>query len=789
MTVSGFLEHLEHARYRVSLLIALALAASLAWWVAGKSEAAIPLFENVVFAEKDISSSSRALDIELERLASWLEESDPAPIEQATSKLQQLGDTLGIRGAAEALSFFSLSNEFEVYLGAWSRLRLHQLPHDWKQWTQSQCNDFVTLANAYSQPASEKKSISDIRKVLLSAQLLDGQSPQVKQGMDALEALDTGLRHATKKKAVEPTEIPKALGLLTKAMEDMGLNKVSSVLKVQDARAARRALELGSLDAAGFSIPGLAIRLLVPLTALAISIDLLLCLCRISKLATQYLTRAEVAMGLSGLPWLFSPPDIGADGRLKSVALAKIFALLAATSFALVPLVLSGTAGLQKLFGLLCLVATLVIQVFCVRSLALFHGAASEPQTKTDETVRGKLASQRMKAASSALTGVLIACAATLAFFLAFSLIPRHLQGDNAKLHKEAKVLQVLESSYGQRLREQPQIFVEWCKGGCEPWVLFSFAAEQLAEDHPAKSLLKLIASDPIVKAQAQTMARMPDLIGESLARFEDLDPEDVGLVVELLYRENYDSVVEKLTQLQRVLATNPAPEIAAYLPKSVTEQPVSGISPPFVAPYRVIVERGGFADLLRPLPPPGDVEALLSSINEMGASRVVGFKTYEGELAGLDAELGRVHLKLAGVTVPQVVARDVALISLCLLSLVLAGRIRGVRLLMVDIQARQDEPKANTDNSPGVLFLNSTSWPRRWRWLPTVHIFVGVLVTEMVVLSAPGTSSVHQFFPIFCAVVTLFAVTWAAMERQGLLRFTYENMVDRKNVPEGDGA
>ena len=107
----------------------------------------------------------------------------------------------------------------------------------------------------------------------------------------------------------------------------------------------------------------------------------------------------------------------------------------------------------------------------------------------------------------------------------------------------------------------------------------------------------------------------------------------------------------------------------------------------------------------------------------------------------------------------------------------------------MVDIQARQDEPKANTDNSPGVLFLNSTSWPRRWRWLLTVHIFVGVLVTEMVVLSAPGTSSVHQFFPIFCAVVTLFAVTWAAMERQGLLRFTYENMVDRKNVPEGDGA
>lgn len=770
MTISGFLEHLEHVRYRINLLIALALAASLAWWVAGKSEAAIPLFEDVAAAEKILSNSSKALDTELDRLIVWLEANDPKPIELASMQLRQLGSTLDTPSAVEVLSYFSLSDELEAYLGAWSRLRSHPPSHDWKQWTLSQSNDFVILANSYSQSTHERESIADVRTILASAQLLNAQAPQVKLGMVALDALDTGLRRATNKKSVEQTEIPKAERLLIKSMQDMGLSNVSSALKVQDARAARRALELGSLDALGFSIPGLAIRLLVPLVALAISIDLLFSLYRTSKLANKFLTQEEVTIGLSGLPWLFSPPDIGIDGRLKGYALVRIFVLLTGCTFALVPLVFSGTDDMQKLFGLFCLLVTLVVQVFCIRFLSLLLGTASEPQKKADETILGKLTSQRMKAASSAFTSVQVACAATVAFFLAFSVIPRHLQEENTKLHREAKVLEALELSYDQRLREQPQTFAEWYKDGGESFLYFSFAAEQIADDHPAKSLLESIASDPIVKAQSHAVASLPDILGESHALLDDLDQEDLALVVEVLYRKDYDTVIKKLTQLQRVLAVHPAPEIMTYLPSSMAEKPSSGISPPFIAPYRMIVERGGFASQLRPLPPLKDVEALLNSIKEIGASRVAGFKTLEHELAGLDAELGRVHLKLAGVTVPQVVARDVALISLCLLSLAFANRLRGARLLMADIHTRQNEPPANIDNSPGVLFLNSASWQRFWRWLPTAHVFLAVLVTEMVIMAAPGTSSIHPLFPISCCMITISAVIWAAIERRGLL-------------------
>lgn len=770
MTVSGFLEHLEHSRYRINLLIALALAASLAWWVAGKSESAIPLFEDIAAAENILSSSSKTLNVELEQLNVWLEVNDPTQIESSAAQLRYLGSTLDSPIASETLSYFSLSNELNAYLGAWRRLRLHSLPQDWKQWTLSQSNDFVTLAISYDQPEHERKSIVDVRAILASPNLHSAQTSNVKLGMDALYALNTGLRLVINKKSVEQTEIIKAFLQLNKSMQDMGLGNISSVLKAKDARATRRALELGSLDAVGFSIPGLAIRLLVPLTALAISIDLLFSLYRTSSLAREFLTQEEVAIGLGGLPWLFSPPDIGIDGRLKRAALARTFVLLTGCTFALAPLVFSGPDGMQKLFGLICLIVTLVTQVFCIRSLSVLHGSASEPYDKTDETILGKLTSQRLKAVSSTFTSVQIACAATLAFFLAFSVIPRYLLEGSTKLHREAKVLEALELSYDQRLREQAQIFTEWCKDGGDFFMYFSFAAEMIANDHPAKPLLESIASDPIVEAQSHAVARLRDVIGESRALIDDLDQEDLELVVEVLYRKDYDTVIKKLTQLQHVLAEHPAPEIMIYLPSSMAEKPSSGISPPFIAPYRVIVERGGFANQLRSLPPLNDVEALLNSIKEIGVNRVGGFKVLEHELAGLDAELGRVNLKLAGVTVPQVVARDVALISLCSLSLAFAIRLRGARLLIAYIQTRPNEPKANIDNLPGVLFMKFASWKRFWRWLSTAHVFLAVLATEMVVIAAPGTSTIHTLFPISCGIFTVSVIIWAAIERRCLL-------------------
>lgn len=79
MTISGLL---EHARYHFNLLIALALAASLAWWVAGKSDAATPIFEDIAAAEQTLSSSSKALYTELDRLNAWVEGNDPTPIKQ-----------------------------------------------------------------------------------------------------------------------------------------------------------------------------------------------------------------------------------------------------------------------------------------------------------------------------------------------------------------------------------------------------------------------------------------------------------------------------------------------------------------------------------------------------------------------------------------------------------------------------------------------------------------------------------------------------------------------------------
>jgi len=258
------------------------------------------------------------------------------------------------------------------------------------------------------------------------------------------------------------------------------------------------------------------------------------------------------------------------------------------------------------------------------------------------------------------------------------------------------------------------------------------------------------------------------DLITESRARLPAVELPDLLYVRDVLYRDSFGTLAANLRILQRTIVERPLPDAAlSHLPRGLTSTRLDGPSIPLPAPHRVIVERGGFADRLAPLPPEADVDAWFRLMQERGTSTVAGFDVLSAAFQEFDQEMGRLRLKIAGLDVPRAAARDGALILLALLAFQLTFRIRQARAFLA--HAGESGLSART---PGMI-LYADGARSVLGWLIDATSGLGATVVALIVLASPGGTTLHPAVPpALFALVAVMSLA-AAVERRRLVHGT----------------
>lgn len=759
----SLVDYLAHARQRAGLIAALGVAALLVLWALPRgADPASPLGAAQAASQR-LEARDGQVAGHLAEIEAWLARSDAAGIARAVHEAREQAASLQGAGIDTGdLEFLTLDNEFDRIGFATGEDGRAALPADRKSWTFKQLRDFASLSRGYVPPDRQMDEVRELHR-RLSAQRRTAAPAELDTAIAALGRVSAGLERMRKAPLRPAPELTAAAADLTEEMQRLGIEKVDTVVRMAEAKEATDALRSGSLSVLGFTIPGLAVRLLLPLTALVLAFDLFVTLARGRALAVRAIPAGERAKIVGGYPWLLSPTVLArlrSGAGLGRAAIIPLLSLLLPLA-ALLPLLLSGQSAALMAFGLSCVSATAALEILGLRQLVA-TALAEEEAVETlpgETTTEADMLDRHAKSASVGLTALALTGAAVLAFFVSFALAPRWLL-EPSDLEATATTRKQFETAYDQRLREQPDAYARWCATGCEPWTSFAFAADLTPPSHPARPLLDRLAKNDVARAQSGATSRTKDLVTESRARLRDLDAEDVAMVKEVLYRQDYGSVVAELNALRTLLARHDLPEEARrHLPQGVFQPDVMGIDVPFPAPYRVIVERGGFADSLAPLPPEDAVARWLGSMERLGIVTVGGFDAYSSVVGDFGNEIGKVSLKIAGINVPRAAARDAALAAICLLALLLGLRLRQMRLYADTVADRQQRQNAIAA-APGFLFAGSELPGRLTPHLVSLALAAAPLLVALTVASAPGGSTLHPAVqPLLLAATALAGV------------------------------
>jgi hypothetical protein len=775
MTEAALLvSHLKYCRQRASAAGILGLAALLAWRALPGVEGQKELLQQAYAAEQSLVLQKQRWAKIRGDLTRWVATVPREQIERTSSAVSTAGSALErLDISATGATFFTTSPRIDHELQAVAGLSEHPLPSDLAAWSRGQFDDVATLLGARSTTPSTTE-IADLRaaRAALEGARADSRGIAIaEQGIEALNAFDSAVSE------LDRTPPPVDLTLAGQAkhivdlMGTLGMTDVGALELAGEARSATQSLRDGSLSVLGFTVPGLVVRVLVPILALGITIDLLIGALRARAFARRAVAATDVSLILAGFPWRVTPTDALAWPR----RLRTLFGVLAPVPLvlslaAIVPLTLAGDTR-TAVVGLTLLALAACAAVAAVRVVA--HATGGSPTLLSageGADLRLDLAKEQLDSVNSTVSLLLLACVTTLSFFLAFMLVPRALLLQGNRIASLLETRNGFDRAYTQRLRDQGKTYSDWCdEAGCTPWANFGFAANAVPEGHPAAPLLKTLWEQPIVRAEMSATDSVKDLVTESHALLPDLDQDDVGHVREILYRDSFAPVVSLLGELQRINAETPLPrEVLEHLPDGVKQPPSAGMTVPFTFPYRTMVERGGFADRLAALPREDQVQAWLDFMKANGLDRVRGFDVLAGALADLNAEIGKTKLKIAGVEVQRAVAGDAALIVLALITFGLATRLRDARAYICSL--RPQEATLAIQRAPGIILMHDPRLGGRMEGLLALGCCALPAVTAWIVLRAPTDSPTPYIVGWLLLVLTFAAVVVLTIERQRLV-------------------
>jgi hypothetical protein len=515
-------------------------------------------------------------------------------------------------------------------------------------------------------------------------------------------------------------------------LEIWQVSNVATGVELAKARVTAGILESGSLSVAGFSIPGVASRLLLPVLALAISIDIILTLLKAVRWVEQSMKNSDAEYHVALFPWI---PILVFGGRTQTGALSVLLSSIAAMIHLSPPIIL-----LSLLVGATGSMAATVVAGVAIVSLAgcqvgslwlisrlskQSSDIASYRVNLNDPTVdQLKTHFERIDFAWMSLMTI---SGATSIFLIAFLFVPSELLGDRVELDQLRITRAALEEVYNQRFKEHRDTYSKWSNAVNDSFFELSFMQIHFPEEHPGYRLIEDLSQKPPLITYPSAKSNFDDIVTDDRASISQLDLVDIKDLIELLYRPDFEDLIEPLSLIRDSIKEQPLAEDAmAELPVFLKPLPIkggeapmkmlygsvsgSGIelgspSAPLPITYRQEVEKGGFAYRLTPLPVRQRVDDFYEYMVDKGFARVGGFDEFSGAYKEFDKQLGTLKLSLFGVLVDRRVATTVAsLIIVPLLALLLLRLIVAIRV--VD-DLDDQESCATILSATGITFLN----------------------------------------------------------------------------------
>lgn len=673
------------------------------------------------------------------------------------------------------LRFFTLGPNFAGLSSAVERLSTKPLPPKLLDWTSESLSDLVTLSNV-GQDIEAVKPIdltvqlsnsnvlerytnagADLEAILLfAANLGDVEyfNPPRERLVAAAQALKRDLERLRQLPPPISSEKVSQIVELVRIVEEWDIVSLQTARERALASATAASLKSGSISAAGFTIPGVVINLLLPLLAFGLSVDLLLTLRRASVWVERYMQVDDVSRHLELFPWIpiLVVTAQGSDDPDKKFLSAIAVIIHFSPPLALCYMVLTeGNVIVVTLVAMLSVFGTAAALILSLHVMLQMRSkgrqSAEFEQNLPDPMI--DLMKIHLDRIDVAWTTVMTVSGIVSIFFIAFLFVPAALLGDRTDLARAKMTRSALEAVYEQRLKEHRDTYLAWSENVDDTFHELIFLSANLPDEHPAYQLAEQMLERPPLDTYPSAKSNLDDIVKEERADLAALDLYDLSDLTEILYRNDMDDLSGLLEEVRDSLARTPLPDDAMEnLPSFVNPQqiqvkdgtvgrPLYGsvsttnpggakISIPLPIPYRVEVEKAGFAYRLTELPARDDVEHFTEFLESNSIAKVAGFDGYERAFRSFDTQLGTLKLQVFGVEIDRVLANEVSVSIL----LVLQGLLLLRLVVATQIFCTIDDPKslATLLASTNISFLHGTGGRRT----------LGLDVTGLALLAFP---------------------------------------------------
>lgn len=646
-------------------------------------------------------------------------------LSDTSNKLDELGTT------STTLEYFTLGSEFSSLTSAVEHLTTSSPPANILEWNSEILTALISVSNTSSIATGQSlgnqtiqvsnatiltrqsNALLDLNNILIFAETLSevGQFADLKQSLTtASQSLKSDLDALGKVPPAISSSDATRLVELNQVLENWHTTSVRTASERSLALVTAARLKSGSVSAAGFTIPGVVINLLLPLLALGLAVDLMMILRRATKWAERSMRADDVRHHLRLFPWIpiLVVPDAAANdhgGKALSVVAVLVHFL---PPLALGYMVITSAEDvLVSIIAMLSVLGLAFVLLIAIRLLIHIPTVGLEEanfyQKLPDPTI--DLITIHLERIDVAWTTMMTVSGVVSVFFIAFLFVPSELLFDRSDITKAGATRTQLNSVYEQRLKEHRDTYLAWSKNVADQFHDLTFLSAHLPESHPAYQLAEAMNEKPPLSSYPSAISNFDDIVEEERAALTELDLYDLNDLIEILYRNDMGDLSESVNGIRDALAASPLSKDAMdALPafvkpvKTTVEEGTVGkplygsvantnpggvrVEVPLPYPYRFAVEKGGFAYRLQELPDKNDVVHLTALMEEGGLARVSAFDGYAEAYSTFDKELGTLKLQIFGVEIDRRLANMVSvivinvLLGLLLMRVLIANRV-----------------------------------------------------------------------------------------------------------------
>lgn len=587
-TIEVLIGFLKKARIRWTLLLFICFVGLLANF-ASMSQPQIPSDAlNVLRAYERLRDVDLTATAHSSSRQTWLPRDAIARIQDAQHALSEANDRLAERGLENrSLEFFTLGAEFNALATAISEFADSPPPNNLLSWSRSQIDNLLRIyvgldRSVAAETGTERQihlgdttvvernprfssSLRDIKAFADDISTGAGTAADAMAIANAVSTIEDSLVELSKPYPGWPKDVGKDLVNVSEALEKWHVSKLSSAVEAAKAQIAAGELKTGSISAAGLSIPGIVVKLLLPLLAFAIAIDIVLVLSKAVRWSSTTMTQRDAAFHVALFPWI---PVLIFGGRPRNGAITKLLSWIAlaihlSPPVLLAVLIYSGTGfPVVTVISVCAIIAVLACQIATLLLVSqLSQQTSDQAHYKLDlNDPTADLIKIHLERIDVAWTSLITVSAAASIFFVAFLFVPTVLLGDRSQLSNSGETRTALEVVYEQRFKEHRDTYEAWSKAVDDAFHQLTFMHIQFPENHPGYEMIEALSQKPPLYTYPSAKSNFDDIVTDDRASLNQLDFYDVNDLIELLYRQDLDDIQGPLEEIRESLRENPLP-------------------------------------------------------------------------------------------------------------------------------------------------------------------------------------------------------------------------------------